>query len=47
MADKINHNPYEVIIEKMKEYPAGIPMRDGQVSPAFEEYQTAFHAGGG
>ena len=38
MTDKSNHNPYEIIIEKMKEYPAGIPMRDGKVSPAFEEY---------
>ena len=38
MTEKSNHNPYEVIIEKMKEYPAGIPMRDGKVSPAFEEY---------
>jgi len=31
-------NPYEVIIEKMREYPPGVPMRDGEVSPAFREY---------
>ena len=33
-----NNDPYETILEKMKEYPTGIPMKDGKVSEAFEEY---------
>lgn len=31
-------SPYDVIIDKMKEYAPGVPMRDGEVSPAFREY---------
>ena len=29
---------YDKIIENMKEYPNGIPMKDGKVSPAFREF---------
>ncbi len=38
MTERMLDNPYAVIIEKMKEYPSGIPMKDGKVSPAFAEY---------
>ena len=38
MTERKSNNPYKVIIEKMKEYPAGIPMKDDEVSPAFEAY---------
>ena len=38
MTETMLDNPYEVIIEKMKEYPSGVPMRNGEVSPAFVEY---------
>ena len=38
MTEQKPNNPYDVIIDKMKEYPPGIPMRDGEVSPAFREY---------
>ena len=31
-------NPYNIILETMSQYPTGIPMRDGKVSPAFREY---------
>lgn len=38
MTEQGKKDPYRIIIEKMKEYPPGVPMREGKVSPAFEEY---------
>lgn len=38
MTESTLEKPHKVIIDKMKEYPAGVPMREGEVSPAFEAY---------
>ena len=39
MATENSQDPYEVIINTMKkEYPNGIPMKDGNVSEAFREF---------
>jgi len=38
MAAQKNNDAYEIIFEKMKEYPTGIPMKDGEVSEAFRKY---------
>ncbi len=38
MTERGGSDAYEKILEKMMEYPSGIPMKDGKVSPAFEEY---------
>jgi len=32
-----NNDPYGTILEKMKEHPIGIPMKDGKISEAFKE----------
>lgn len=33
-----NNDPYEVILEKMREYPSDIPMKNGKISEAFRAY---------
>ena len=39
MTTKNSKDPYEAIIDTMKkEYPSGIPMKDGRVSEAFREF---------
>ncbi len=32
MTRRYNDDPYEEILEKMKEYPSGIPTKEGKVS---------------
>ena len=38
MTDQENENPYDKIIENMREYPQGIPESNGRVSEAFREF---------
>jgi DNA-binding MarR family transcriptional regulator len=33
-----SNDPYEVILEKMREYPNDIPTIEGKISEAFKEY---------
>ncbi|TFF89639.1 MAG: 4Fe-4S dicluster domain-containing protein [Promethearchaeota archaeon] len=38
MNDSEKNDPYEKIIENMREYPQDIPLSEGKISPAFREY---------
>ena len=38
MTDQENENPYDKIIENMRDYPQGIPESNGRVSEAFREF---------